>query len=92
MQQVQCEHLRTVCSSYIEVKGSRVWLCTLFNATSIYCTFLLMSRRQLAEVRKRGDKSGGARVVEAEKKLIICAVKKPLKLSEPQDGESRVFI
>ncbi|CAM9278203.1 unnamed protein product [Laminaria digitata] len=46
---------------------------------------------QLAEVRKRGDKSGGARVVEAEKKLIICAVKKPLKLSEPQDGESRTY-
>lgn len=51
-----------------------------------------MPHRQLAEVRKRGDKSGGARVVEAEKKLIICAVKKPLKLSEPQDGESRVGV
>ena len=52
----------------------------------------VMPHRQLAEVRKRGDKSGGARVVEAEKKLIICAVKKPLKLSEPQDGESRVGV
>lgn len=47
--------------------------------------------RQLAEVRKANqDKSGGARVVEAEKKLIICAVKKPLKLNESQDGQSRV--
>lgn len=50
----------------------------------------VMPNRQLADVRKRADKSGGARVVAAEKKLIICAVKKPLKLSEPQDGESRV--
>lgn len=51
----------------------------------------LMANRQLAEVRKGfKDKSGGARVVEAEKKLIICAVKKPLKLSESVDGESRV--
>lgn len=51
-----------------------------------------MLGRQLADLRKLGHdrQSGGARVVEAEKKLIICAVKKPLKLSESQDGESRV--
>ncbi len=49
------------------------------------------SCRQLADVRKAShERSGGARVVEAEKKLIICAVKKPLKLSESQDGQSRV--
>lgn len=56
------------------------------SATIISC-----SCRQLAEVRKASqDRSGGARVVEAEKKLIICAVKKPLKLNESQDGQSRV--
>lgn len=50
-------------------------------------------RRQLAEVRKASqDRSGGTRVVEAEKKLIICAVKKPLKLNESQDGQSRVSL
>lgn len=38
------------------------------------------------------DRSGGTRVVEAEKKLIICAVKKPLKLNESQDGQSRVSL
>ncbi|CAM9666187.1 unnamed protein product [Scytosiphon promiscuus] len=47
---------------------------------------------QLAEVRKASqDRPGGARVVEAEKKLIICAVKKPLKLNESQDGQSRTY-
>lgn len=50
------------------------------------------TNRQLAQVRKgqKDQESGGARVVEAEKKLIICAVKKPLKLSESPDGERRV--
>lgn len=49
--------------------------------------------RQLAEVRKASqDRSGGTRVVEAEKKLIICAVKKPLKLNESQDGQRRVSV
>lgn len=53
----------------------------------------MMNDRQLAEVRKGREKlDGGARVVEAEKKLIICAIKKPLKLSESQDGQSRVRI
>lgn len=55
------------------------------------CMLHLPPNRQLAEVRKASqDRSGGARVVEAEKKLIICAVKKPLKLNESQDGQSRV--
>lgn len=39
---------------------------------------------------QKDQESGGARVVEAEKKLIICAVKKPVKLSESPDGERRV--
>ncbi|CAM9120754.1 unnamed protein product [Sphacelaria rigidula] len=48
---------------------------------------------QLAQVRKgqKDQESGGARVVEAEKKLIICAVKKPVKLSESPDGERREY-
>lgn len=64
------------------------------HSSSLYVYFYmlhLLPNRQLAEVRKANhDRSGGARVVEAEKKLIICAVKKPLKLNESQDGQSRV--
>lgn len=57
------------------------------------CVSAIVFNRQLAELRKgMNDQQSGssAAVVEAEKKLIICAVKKPVKLSESPDGEKRV--
>ncbi|CAM9218096.1 unnamed protein product, partial [Ascophyllum nodosum] len=52
---------------------------------------LFLLNRQLAEVRKSGKDTKSGAVVEAEKKLIICSVKKPLKLSESQVGQSRTY-
>ena len=69
----------------------------LLKSTIIYKTtlnsyyyLLFLLNRQLAEVRKSGKDTKSGAVVEAEKKLIICSVKKPLKLSESQVGQSRV--
>jgi hypothetical protein len=65
------------------------------------CLLLLQGlHRQLAEVRDRArlTEPVGARVVEERNKLIVCASRKPVRLSRGEDGDawvyevSRVFI
>jgi hypothetical protein len=49
--------------------------------------------RQLAELRDRArlTEPVGARVVEERNKLIVCASRKPVRLSRGEDGDAWVY-
>jgi hypothetical protein len=86
-------HCITSATCYIIACNSLTVHLSCWHALAFRLLLLQGLHRQLAEVRDRArlTEPVGARVVEERNKLIVCASRKPVRLSRGEDGDAWVY-